>query len=1005
MALDNVLPGWGPELSTLEERSMPNQQWAPERAQLTSGTMLPARLRMLVAMTKEEVLAENPIPTFVCREVPVEQKVASQGIAEAVPHPFSARGGNGPSPLGRGCRGVAPPAVLGKGAPPAATATWSADRKPSAAAAADALSAAADALTTKSPQPLLTVIHDADLGGHRRQRRRARLLPEAASRVPGVPIFYGSLDRGDVKTGDDYLDDEDEDGEGYGGGGGGEYGDEYGDEASAGEDAGDWSDEEHVGPVEEQGWRGQALRRERPLPVVDVYVNGGPRAGGVAHHELVAGAAHCRPIAGPGSSAPLPPPPEALPPSALVGGSGGSRSLGSGSFDARGRRGSADVGLCEGGLSVLVSSRGRLERKTLAPDEPVPPPPRGVCLGGDNVSGGNGIDGGGGVDIEDGVDAGTASAWGFAPGLPEGGGRESGNRTPQKRNSVLDFTGDPVPQRRLTHVNSVLDFSSGAEGGAESVAEGAATAAVAVDDSAWVIREVVFSLGSALGLELEYDAGSNRLVVFACRPGGQASAARVATGAVVLGVRPWVSSRKFFDPSSRGHGGAAADGEPLTGRAPPETPGSPEDDWVESMLVEWAREGHNLVTAQAHLVLAVTTLEEFVEAVRRVRGPDGVGKHMTLAFLEPKAGAQQPLNGGGSADGIWSESSNSSSNGVEDGGGGGGQEKHGKEASKAQVTGGGGDYDDGGGGGGGGDGNSSGGWRFATGDGVGAVPWLQPVPTPGSGGRGGGDGGDEDDDGMLAARIEVAPMFDGGFGFGDGDGKGEDEGGEDEDGDGREGSPAAPVGPRMPLDLPLALGRSVADASPVSLLFANQSPHLWLDVGWVGYDGEMVWRASVGPGQSHLEASWASHPWVVAAAGPPRFDPLAHASRAHAERAPCVRSSRDPCLVLRAGAVLAASGVGAAVLWQPRARSLAVSARDRAAGRLSGATVSSAARKTAQPAPVDGAGRVRRAKEGLVAQLRSLRDDPSGGANGGRPPTITLSVMATLRTASVFEQG
>jgi hypothetical protein len=45
---------------------------------------------------------------------------------------------------------------------------------------------------------------------------------------------------------------------------------------------------------------------------------------------------------------------------------------------------------------------------------------------------------------------------------------------------------------------------------------------------------------------------------------------------------------------------------------------------------------------------------------------------------------------------------------------------------------------------------------------------------------------------------------------------------------------------------------------------------------------------------------------------------------------------------------------------------------------------------------VSGGARVRAARAQLVQQLRELRKDPSGGANGGKTPTVTVTLMAAL---------
>ena len=199
-------------------------------------------------------------------------------------------------------------------------------------------------------------------------------------------------------------------------------------------------------------------------------------------------------------------------------------------------------------------------------------------------------------------------------------------------------------------------------------------------------------------------------------------------------------------------------------------------------------------------------------------------------------------------------------------------------------------------------------------------------------------------------------------------------------------------------DLPFAMGVSVDDRAPVTLYFVNQSPHLHLEVGWVDYEGRLVPRKLLGPGDAHLERSWASHPWLLSAIQPPPFDPEVHASPAAADALPAAADDRDMTLLLRVGEAAAKPGQsrGYSLLWQPRDRAISFMPQARSdPGKL---------RPELDPAnATDSATRVRNTRASLVQQLRELRADPSGGANGGKPPTLTVLMMGNQHGVSVLQ--
>lgn len=65
------------------------------------------------------------------------------------------------------------------------------------------------------------------------------------------------------------------------------------------------------------------------------------------------------------------------------------------------------------------------------------------------------------------------------------------------------------------------------------------------------------------------------------------------------------------------------------------------------------------------------------------------------------------------------------------------------------------------------------------------------------------------------------------------------------------------------------LSSSQEDRVPVTLYFVNHSVHMQMEVSWVDYDGRVVPRKVLGPGDALLERSFATHPWIVHSVAPP----------------------------------------------------------------------------------------------------------------------------------------
>ena len=349
--MENVLPKWSTQLDSVDERSMPNAQWQPARATYKPGTMLPARLRMLVQLSQDEDELENPRPTVVSRTLPLEEQAVG-GAEHNFASPYDASDGADPSPLGFAARGLPPPPVAVRaGEVPLETPAWSPTKERRAAPSTTA--AKAGDLSSAAAVPLFTVMHDAEPSlADASSRRFARLLPEAASQVRRLPSSYGAVDRGMLGLfGVEGDDDEYEEGGGGGGEGGG---------------------------------LGYESCRPNVMRVVDVYVRNS-KGGTMAHHEVTAGDALVQPAAG---GPRLLAPPEALLPHARAtdhyptpGRSGGNR--------GNHHRAPAPAAAAIAGLSVLYTTRARLRRRSVASPGPLSPHPRSR-LGSAEVPAGDG---------------------------------------------------------------------------------------------------------------------------------------------------------------------------------------------------------------------------------------------------------------------------------------------------------------------------------------------------------------------------------------------------------------------------------------------------------------------------------------------------------------------------------------------------------------------------------------------------------------------------------------
>lgn len=170
--------------------------------------------------------------------------------------------------------------------------------------------------------------------------------------------------------------------------------------------------------------------------------------------------------------------------------------------------------------------------------------------------------------------------------------------------------------------------------------------------------------------------------------------------------------------------------------------------------------------------------------------------------------------------------------------------------------------------------------------------------------------------------------------------------------------------------------RSDRDAVAVTLYVVNHCTKTKLELSWMNYEGTLVPRAVLEAGTSHMEQTWSSHPWRLQPVVDDRGD----------------RSvDRKRCM----GVVLCVGEVAAkrspiesySLLWQLESRALSFQP-------MISPQSQRGLRSDMEPEYGPGSKPKHESLRGhLVHQLRCLRIDPSGGLNGGKPPSVTIRVF------------
>ncbi|GMH85358.1 hypothetical protein TrST_g853 [Triparma strigata] len=194
-----------------------------------------------------------------------------------------------------------------------------------------------------------------------------------------------------------------------------------------------------------------------------------------------------------------------------------------------------------------------------------------------------------------------------------------------------------------------------------------------------------------------------------------------------------------------------------------------------------------------------------------------------------------------------------------------------------------------------------------------------------------------------------------------------------------------PVPPPPLPPLPLSLQASVDDTKPITIYFQNKHASMALRVCWIDYSGELVPRKELHPGESYMERSFSSHPWVCTAVEFEASELKDDSSNAAAQGMGMftkqdtqdnVAPEVSPAIVMRLGDVAASALKSYTTLWDPSARSMSFMPQTKiSAGRVRPSMAPENAKS--------GAARVAFARAQVVQQLRDARLDPLGAEENG----------------------
>jgi hypothetical protein len=217
-----------------------------------------------------------------------------------------------------------------------------------------------------------------------------------------------------------------------------------------------------------------------------------------------------------------------------------------------------------------------------------------------------------------------------------------------------------------------------------------------------------------------------------------------------------------------------------------------------------------------------------------------------------------------------------------------------------------------------------------------------------------------------------------------------------------------PPPPPQPM-LPLSLSASVDDTNPVTIFFQNKHSAYGMRISWIDYSGDLVPRKELLPGESYMERSFSTHPWVCTAVAWEKTGMDEHAREelhsglgSFAKReaevgnvAPAV----SPSMVIRLGDSASSALKSYSVLWDPEIRSMSfMPAAKIATGRV---------RPWLAPENATSMNaRIAHARAMVIQQIRDSRMDPMDGDKGlgAGSPNINIILFGNDKNyKSVFD--
>ena len=215
-----------------------------------------------------------------------------------------------------------------------------------------------------------------------------------------------------------------------------------------------------------------------------------------------------------------------------------------------------------------------------------------------------------------------------------------------------------------------------------------------------------------------------------------------------------------------------------------------------------------------------------------------------------------------------------------------------------------------------------------------------------------------------------------------------------------------PPPPPLP-ELPLSLAQSVDDILPVTIYFQNKHSSYGMRVSWIDYDGDLVPRKELLPGESYMERSFSTHPWICTAVA---WETTAVGGDMQAGMGDFAKNNAEvgnvapkvcPSMIIRLGDGASSDLKSYSVMWDPEVRSMSfMPAAKISTGRV---------RPWLAPEnAVSMNARIANARAMVIQQIRDSRMDPMDqdkGVGAGAPNLSFVLFGNAIDAPSIFDQG